>query len=243
MGEFHVPTEHRIVCGCIDGRCGATVKPNSAGGTETLMVADDLTNKQFRGNDESTVSAYRNVVNFLSKAGYPVGGHDDDHAAGDASGCGANDKLSAIYEMMVRKEDYIRELAAAYGIAVDHETHALITKNAANRSSFSTGAQIKSELNEVTAGAYDHLRGAHKEVVAVLNTKFGTSLDRDALNQEFGDDYQAFNIDVWAFEESANVISTSNNSEESRQKVVAMAYYNFATALVLCGPNMRVITL
>ena len=241
--EFHIATPDRIVYGCIDGRPGAAPKPNSAGGTETLMVMDDLVNQQFRGNDGSTLSAYRNVTSFLKKNGHPVGGHDDDHASGDGSGCGANDKLPAIYEMLVRKGEYIRALATEYGINVDTKTHEIIMANAAARTEFSTGASLKAELDSATGGEYDHVYGAHKEVVVVLNTRFGTTLDRAAIADAFGENYQAFNVDVWALAESANVISTTPDSVESHRKEVAGAYYNFATALTLCGPDMRVIVL
>ncbi len=240
-GEFHVTTEYRIVAGCIDGRCGCSLKPTSAGGTESLMVADDLTNKQFQGNDRTTRSAYRNIVNFLQKISKPVGGHDDQNASDIATGCGANDKLPQIYDMIARKGDYIRALAVEYGINVDDVTHEQIVSNSKDRAEFSTGPELKAELDVATNGEYDHLEGSHNEVVIVLNTQFGTTLDRDALKAEFGDDYQAFNVDVWAFDESANSISTIDDSEESRRKIVALAYYNFATALTLCGPNIRII--
>lgn len=242
-GRYHVETDLRIVCGCIDGRCGCTIKPNSAGGTETLMVMDDLTNKQFRSNDNTTVGAYRNILNFLKKQDLPIGGHDDEHAIGDASGCGANDKLADIYEIIARKADYIRSLAVEYGINVDEATHDLIVSNAAARDNFSTGAELKVELDSATNGEYDHLVGDHTEVVAVLNTRFGTSLDRDAVKAEFGDDYKVFNVDVWALDESANVISTTPDSTEARMKMVAGVYYNFGAAIKLAGPRMRVIVL
>jgi len=234
-GELHVGTEHTVVCGCIDGRSPATPKPNSAGGSESLMVADDLTNKQFAGNDGTTLAAYRNVVGFLKKIGQPVGGHDDDHASGDKSGCGANDKLEQIYDMIVRKGEHIRDLAAQYGIVIDDETHELIVSNAAQRAAFSPGAELKAELDWVTEGTYDRLQGSHNEVIVALNTVAGTTLDRDALREAFGDEYQAFNVDVWAFQASANLISTTDDSREAQQKVAALAYYNFATALTLCG--------
>ena len=240
-GGFHVSVEQTIVVGCIDGRCGCSLKPTSAGGTESLMVADDLINKQFRGNDGSTAAAYDNVLAYLAKNKRPIGGHDDAGSNDVTSGCGANDKLPLIYDMIARKGDYIRELATEYGINVDDETHERITVNASARTEFSSGAELRNILNAKTAGEFDHLEGTHKEVVIVLNTVTGTTLDRDAMRREFGDEYQAFNVDVWAFQESANIISTTPDSYEATQKVAAMAYYNFATALTLCGPGIRII--
>lgn len=242
-GEFHVETDLRIVCGCIDGRSGCSIKPNSAGGTETLMVMDDLINKQFRSNDGTTAGAYRNVLNYLKKQKHPIGGHDDEKCSDEASGCGANDKLEDIYAIIARKSDYIRSLATEYGVNVDDETHNRIIENAASRDTFSKGPELRKDLNDATNGNFDHLKGSHKETVLVLNTRFGTTLDREALALEFGNDYQAFNFDVWALDESANVMSTTPDSRESQMKMAAGVYYNLATGIKLCGPDMRVVVL
>lgn len=240
-GEFHVAIEGRIPCRCIDGR-GAALFPNAAGGTESLMVADDLIGKQFGVNDGTTRGAYANLLQFMKKLDYDVGGHDADHKAEHGSGCGANDELETIYGVIVSKGDIIRQLAAQIGVELDDDTHDLIVKNASVRSSFSHGKELLDELKS-TAGAssVDNLTGKHHEVMAIINTRFGTTLDREAVKSEFGNDYQAFNVDVWAFEEAAKIISLS--VAEQQKIIAALAYYNLATALTLCGPNMRVAVL
>jgi hypothetical protein len=77
--------------------------------------------------------------------------------------------------------------------------------------------------------------------VAVINKRQDTTLDRNALAAEFGSDYQAFNVDAWAFEEAARVTSLSD--EEVKQKIAAMTFYNLATTLVLAGSKMRVVVI
>lgn len=242
-GEFHVPVDGTMPTKCIDGRPGARgLAPNTAGGTESLMVADDLTTQRFAGEDGTTQAAYRNILAILRGEGAPVGGHTDDHAHGEASGCGANDKLSLIYDFTVRHADEIRGLADAVGVSVDDETHDLIVSNAAARTSFSAGGELLTELRQAGGEeAIDPLEGGHKEVVAVINLRTGTTLDREALAAEFGNDYQAFNVDAWSFAEATEAISLSE--EETNQKVAAMVYYNLATAGVLCGKGMRTIVL
>jgi hypothetical protein len=240
-GEFHVPVEGAIPCKCIDGRHGAEgLAPNAAGGTETLMVADDLTNKRFSHENGTTLDHYRNIVAVLQGEGYPVGGHTDNHAQGEVSGCGANDRLPLIYDFISRYGDELKSLTESLGVAVSDETHALILENAGGRSEFSAGAELLSAL-EAAAGpeSIDRLVDGHNEVAAVINLRAGTTLDRKALAAEFGPNYQAFNVDAWSFAEAAQAISLSQ--EEVDQKVVAMVYYNLATAGVLCGKNMRVI--
>ncbi len=257
-GEFHRPTTGTIPCLCIDGRnCSnhGELLPNSAGGSETLMVADDLTTKRFVLNENNTTAGqYENMLTFLKDANKPIGGHTTAAlnakraAAGqgetiEGSGCGANDKLPAIYAYMAQNADKLRELARdMFGYEITDADHALIIGNAAARSEFSGGAELLGKLR-ASGGRDDALEGEHNEVMAVVNRRTGTTLDRTAVEAEFGDDYQAFEVDEWSFEEGARVISTTGGEDEVRQKRIAMLYYNLAAAGVLCGPKMRVVIL
>lgn len=240
-GEFHVAVEATIPCKCIDGRPGAIgLASNAAGGSETLMVADDLTSKRFADESSTTLAHYRNVLDVLQSEGYPVGGHNDNHAHGEASGCGANDKLPLIYNFIARRGDELRALTESLGLTVSDDLHEKLVGNAGARTEFSAGAELLSALEEAAGPeSIDNLVDGHNEVAAVINMRSGTTLDREALAREFGSEYQAFNVDAWSFAEAARAISLSQ--EEADEKVVAMVYYNLATAGVLCGKNMHVI--
>jgi hypothetical protein len=242
-GEFHVHTNGTIPSHCIDGRHGGGLGPNGAGGTETLLVADDLTTKRFVGGG-SLVNGFDALVTMLLDAGLEVGVHDDEKNIDDVNktGCGANDRLAEAYTFLIDNPEKIRDLAIGLGVEIDNETYGLIVTNASARKDFPKGKDIYNVVKDKTEGkSVDHLTGSHREVVAVINTKAGTTLDRDLLKNEFGENYQAFNIDVWSFEEAAR--ATSLTPEEVDQKVAAMVVYNLAIAHVLCGPNMRVIVL
>jgi hypothetical protein len=254
-GEYHteIDWDHELkmlLARCVDGRIpegGANpLAPNSAGGTESLFVADDLTTKRFADADGTTVSGYRNLTTALVSNGYVVGGHTDSHAEGEKSGCGANDKLPLIYKYIAERGDVLRDLTEKLGIAVSDDIHELITGNAAARAEFSEGSELFSVLENVAEEEFvDRLHGGHNEVIAAINKRKGTTLDRDALKAEFGEEYEAFNVDAWAFEDAAQVISLSleedEREKEIQQKVVALAYYNLATTLVLAGPKLRVV--
>jgi hypothetical protein len=217
-GEFHVQIQwdetrrSMILVRCVDGRIPITganpLGPNSAGGTESLFVADDLTSKRFESDDGTTASGYRNALTFLVEAGYEVGGHTDDHAEGDASGCGANDKLGIIYAYIAKNSETLRSIAHQFGVSISDEDHHTIVRNATLRNSFSSGRELLTVLTlHADERFIDTLAGSHNEVVTILNTVPGTTLDRDALRREFGEEYEAFNVDVWAFEEAARAIS------------------------------------
>lgn len=232
---------------CVDGRIpedGANpLAPNSAGGTESIFVADDLTTKRYASADGTTLGGYQNVIAALQADGYVIGGHTDEHAAEGKSGCGANDKLDLVYAYIAKNDAVLRTLTESLGIVVTDELHAMITGNADARTDFSTGAELLDALERNAPEEFvDKLHGGHNEVVAVINKRPGTTLDRDALNKEFGEKYQAFNVDAWAFEDAAR--ATSGDSEsEVQAKIIAMCYYNLATTMVLAGPKMRVVVL
>lgn len=247
-GEFHRPVPERmtITVRCVDGRIPESgmgpLGPNSAGGSESIFVADDLTTQRYAGENGTTLEAYTNTLNALLAKGLPIGGHTDSHAANERSGCGANDKLPAIYAYIAENADGMRELAAQIGVDVDVEDHELIVGNAAARQEFSAGADLLAVLREKAKAEYiDQLEGDHREVLTVINLRPGVTLDRDALRAEYGEMYEAFNVDVPALAEAAAL--TSESPEETRQKFLAMVYYNIATAAVLSGPRMRVVVL
>lgn len=246
-GEFHrdITSGITIPVRCVDGRvplAGANpLAPNSAGGTESIFVADDLTTKRFAGEHDSTLEGYGNTIKALRSAGFEVGGHSG-QALKDCSGCGANDKLGLIYKDIAERGSIMRQLAAQLGVDVSDETHQLITSRAAERTTFSSGAELLSVLEANANQDYiDRLAGEHCEVMAVINSRPGTTLDRDALISEFGEQYQAFNVDVWALREAAK--ATSLTPEEEKQKFAAVVYYNIATTTVLSGKAMRIVTL
>lgn len=243
-GEFHYATDILVPCDCIDGRCGTDthLRPKSAGGTLSLAVADDLLYRDYE-DDGTTAGMVANVFRRLQDRGYVVGDHTDDNADGDASGCGANDKLPLIYDIITRKADKIRSLASIFSIDVDDDTHSAIVSGATRRTNFSSGrAVLDTMLMYGKEDNIDTLHGGHEEVVAIINKRNGTTLDRNAVLAQFGAEYEAFNIDAWSFEAGARALYPDADAAIIQRTVGALIYYNLATALVLCGPNMRIVT-
>jgi len=242
-GEHHRAVSGDIICKCIDGRnCEQGLEgPNSAGGTLSMLVADDLTSQRFITTNEPIAVGMERLTKELDDQGQPIGVHTDESANGEKSGCGANDKLPEIYAMMVKKAEHIRELTELIlGMPVPDEIHDMIMARATERVLFSPGSKVASAVTEVAGEeSVETLEGSHKEIVAVINLVDGTTLDRDGLHAVTGGKYQAFNVDAWAFERSARVISESED-DMIDAKVIALTYYNLATALVLCGPDMLV---
>jgi hypothetical protein len=248
-GEFHDTIQwdeslgQMIVAKCIDGRLSKgeprLLLPCSAGGTESLLASDDLTSKRFSSSDHTTFGAYKNLVDFLTKNNYAVGGHSGDHAHAGCIDCGANDKIRAIYQYISDNHSQLRKIVDELGVRVDDLTDELIAHNARNRHVFSDRFKIYAYLKDkADERLIDWLIGDHKEVMAVINLRANTTLNRHRLSLEFDRDYLAFNVDAWAFLQSAQAISV--NAETTHQNLVALYYYNLATMLTVCGDKMRV---
>lgn len=257
-GEFHrsVGLDQILPAKCVDGRPRTDgvqeLAPNSAGGSFSLVVADMLTSQNYRNYGgqiaEDTAEYARNAFQSLKDSGYgeQLGDHCDDHAEGEKCGCGAVDKMQPIVGYIADHADEVRSLAEALGVEVDDETHEVLAARSAELSqldnlAFSPGADAMSELRAAAGDeTVEKLAGSHNEVVVTINTHSGTTLDRAGLREQFGDKYQAFNVDIWALEETAATLSSDET--ETRQQFAAMVYYNIATAAVLGGKSLRIVT-
>lgn len=238
-GEFHKPVADRVLWVCIDGRLGGEMGPCSAAGTFGLAVADDLT-VQCYSKGKTLVLADQAITAKLRGKRVRVGGHCA-HADGDNCGCGAKDKVGKAYGFIAANPDVIRQQVESQGVNVPDEVHELIVNNAKARTEFPSGKELSDGLKAVAGSdAESVLIGVHAEVVAAINGRDGESLDRGAILQEFGELYQAFNVDPWSFMESALAIMA--NEDEAALVTIGLLYYNFAVANILCGPNMRVVS-
>lgn len=253
-GEYQVRIEWDeskgplIIIQCIDGRTFMIIGPSSAGGTMSLAIAEDLTTKRYAHEDGTTAGAMKNLVESMVEEGLPIGGHNGDHATGDACGCGACDKQPDIYRIIAEKSEVLQQLATDMDVMIPSETSEKIANNARQRiedGGLSSGAELSKVLAEnASDDSFETLKGAHKEVLIVVNKKPGTTIDRGAIARNYDGECQVFVVDAWAFEDAARAISPLDAGEaEIQEKVAALVYYNLATALALCGPNMQIITI
>ena len=257
-GRFDVPVVEGffLPCGCIDGRCphegeAFNAVPNAAGGTLSLLVGELLTTES---NIESTAAtsqeALASLIAYLQSVGYgeQIGGHTGPAHGPNAelaSGCGANDALAPILGQIVEKPDVILGVFEKLDIAVDKEgafphmlekAQALLDRDGY----FNAGKEVANTLKTASPeGNCPDLQGGHNEILIRLNMTEGTTLDRRALKDAYGDDYQVFEVDVWALQKAAETLSFT--PEEKDSKFMAMVAYQVGTALQLCGPSMRVV--
>ncbi len=253
--KFDIAVAEGVVlpCGCIDGRCphkdeAFNAVPNAAGGTLTLLVGELLTDgKNVASTAENSEEALASLVEYLKTTQYAdqVGGHTGpQHGNPEASGCGANDKLRGIMSQVAEKSDVIAATLDKLGVPVSDDAFADMVARARdlseNEDYFKPGKDVAETLQaEAPEGNCPALLGDHNELLIRINTVEGTTIDRRAIEAEYGEDFQVFNVDLWAVKNAAEAMSTT--PEEAEDKFAAMVVYQLATALELCGPSMRAV--
>lgn len=254
LGEYYVPAVQNIIGACMDGRPGSTAEavPNGAGGGLLYLVADRLV----RGDSDPIDKANARVLQQIGHTPATVRVHRDDHAHGEQAGCAAADKVGAIFTIIAQRGEQLRSLATKLGLGSDSsdEAHQQIIRHAADESKLvvASGDDLVTMVDaqlaksaEPTGAHTDMLQGSHHEAAVVMNQRAGTTLDRQALAQEFDrapEHRQAFNIDTWAFTPSAEALYPGDPTAQ-QQAATAMLYYNLAAIMALCGPRMTVTVL
>ena len=254
LGEYYVPAVQNIIGACMDGRPGSTAEavPNGAGGGLLYLVTDRLVH----GDSDSIDEANTRVLGQIGQIPATVHVHRDHHAHGEDAGCAAADKVGAIFTIIAQHGEQLRSLATELGLGSDSsdEAHQQIIRHAADESKLvmasgndlvvMVDAQLAKSA-EPTGAHTDMLQGSHHEAAVVMNQRAGTTLNRQALAQEFdraSEHRQAFNIDTWAFAPSAEALYPGDPTAQ-QHATTAMLYYNLAAIMALCGPRMTVTVL
>jgi hypothetical protein len=255
-GEYHVKTEDEPASPfqCVDGRPlseGEQKKrPKMAGGIYSVMTADMLTFQKYKiknGQAAKTTAEYAdNFFGHLNDNGHgeKIGGHCDDSSEGGNCGCGAIDKMGTVLDYLAHNPEKVRKVAAYLGVT-DEEADEIIFRRALELRDddieMSSGQEMLKKLrnNAKEEENVEELTGKHNEKMVVVNSKPDTTLDKAALEKEFGKENQAFNVDVWAFKDAAEMIAS--DEKEAHIMQTAMTYYNIATAHVLAGEDTEFI--
>lgn len=252
LGEYYVLATQDNIGTCMDGRPGSSLVavPNGAGGALLYAIADYLAS-----DDEQT--AHETIARSISSVYQPGSSlrvHRDTHAQGQGAGCAAADKIGLVFDIIAKRSKDVQDLIGKLelgGYVMDEQAHPQIVARAQSGGSLlqASGDQLVTYADDCLAsfepsgGHTDILQGSHCEAAVVMNRRHGTTLNRSALAQDFdaaGEQYQAFNIDVWSFKPSSQALYPEDTSMRQRA-AMAMLYYNVAAIMALCGADMTVV--
>jgi hypothetical protein len=230
-----------IPCSCVDGRCPdrrQKLSPNTAGGTLSLWVAARLI--------DLTEVTFPEFLQCFDDRNLPIGGHTDEHAGAEKSGCGANDKLSEILSFINQNYETVVDVLNL----IEQDTDKKVARRMADKAiKLSSGVKNENPVARLDAmrhagGEISTLVGNHGELVAVINMVAGTTLDRFTLAEEY-DENMTFNVDYWSFAGAAratlDALGQEPTDDQVAQFVTALTLYNIATTFALGSPNLRVV--
>lgn len=233
---------------CVDGREDAEdvpLAPNAAGGSYSMVIGEALIDASaLIANNETSASHGKKMFKSLVVNKYEVGAHIDNHATPEKCGCGACDRQAEIITFLAENIEELSTKAGGLGVQIEESLQAKIKTNANSliaANYVSSGNDMIESVKEVAGdSSVQTLQGSHNEVVLAVNVnQVGKTLNRNAIREKFGNDYQAFNLDFWALKNGIKAISV--NESEANEKLAAAVLYNIATACVLAGPSLRVV--
>lgn len=247
-----------IPCDCMDCRGTANGQmpkgARAAAGSFTMVVADALTTDSYRHPGEKAPAHKARVYTELRKNGQKVGGHVATSVPyPEYAGCGAEDKLDdtagvdrpSILNFMQRKAVPIFNTIRGLGADVSDELESDITSKAATLQAegyAASGKEISQAGIEVAGeDSVVELAGPQNGVLVAILTTPGSRLDQDRIREDFGSDYEVFEVHAWSIANGAKATSTSE--AEAHDKEVAGLAYNLGAGGVIAGPGMRIVVL
>ncbi len=181
---------------------GAQLFGGTGGDAIGLRLAKGFTDGATFGEDVA-------ITSNIFSGDFAPGGHIDNHAEGQKTGCGAIDG-------QVRKNDIINDadkfqtleavltfLYEKAGMELSSDFFDKLKQNAESlhknsTSYFSDKHNAQSKITEISPEGIEKLIGKHNETSLTLNFVEGTTFDRDRYSSDSDGKIQNFNIDVWA---------------------------------------------
>lgn len=252
---LRLPTGVTLPAQCLDGRADTSVErlaPHSSGGTVSLWVTTLLCN----GAREADIRSFDALCSVLRAHGLPCGGHDDAHAAGTHSGCGAADHLSSILALIDEAPQQLTDIVASWGCDVSLIDEAVreCARNLA--ASCPPGSEVIATLRPHAEGFFPCFNEDHAEQAVLVNPVSGTVIDRHAVAHALvasgrlsGMPRQFFAVDTWAFPyasehlHAVGAVVSSPTPEVHARCAAILAAVNAATVMTLCAPGIPVVTL
>lgn len=192
-------------------------------------------------NQETVLGDRQFIAGKLSELDIQYGAHTDNHAKGEACGCGAIDKYPEITANALKYRSNIEAtLQALYGDSYEESISAIESVFATyqaiydDETYFSNAAgQTTMDLIKRDGAVVKELSDQHLEAYVVLNDIEGTTFDQRRFDTKLKDagvdsEPQAFVIDIWRgrmYADAAAQIAAENilgvDVEEARKKAYA----------------------
>jgi len=240
-GEFNVPVEETVPVICVDGRLDVNDTrmnaPSIAGSTLGLAYARVLADNGTLA-DQTEKEIVASTIVALKEKNHTVNVHGDDHSD---CGCGACAHCIGVFEHIVSHIEGLEKASEALGVALPASD--TIVKNADDK--LKAGFLVENRAEIISTGqdagaSYEKLTAGHNELAGVINTVPDTTIDRMAIREAFGDQYDVFVVDVWSFENGLK--EAIGPKEDLSTALQASIVHNLATFSKLSHKSMPIAT-
>jgi len=246
-GEFNVPVDGIVPDVCVDGRTKddgtRKMSPSAAGGTLSTVYARKLADNGLLEED-NCLELTSKTVELFTKSGYGTGVHGDDH--GDC-GCGACMRAPEIFQHIADNSEKIVAALSALGVKISPESQQSIASNAKKTLNsgkfFAVDRASVLKAAQISGADYEGLVGVHNELLIAINTREGTTIDRAMIREVFGEQYDLFVVDVWAFRNAAEKTNITGYEEQTDRVYDAMLMQNVATASILGHKSLSIVAI
>lgn len=186
------------------------------------------------------------MAEALQAHGLVYGAHSDDHASGEACGCGAIDNYAQVTADAINyREQITNTLRLLYGSQFDDNQAAIervfqIDEALGQQGGYYRDASGQQSLRQIlaTGAVVKQLSGGHAEAAIVMNEVAGTTLDQQyftetvtAMGQAATPQaVQVFSVDVWRGQQIAQLVAQvahANKPDIAVETAYLVAYADF----------------
>ncbi|MEZ6330905.1 MAG: hypothetical protein R3B12_02705 [Candidatus Saccharimonadales bacterium] len=246
--------------GCSDGRRAIIAMQLLAGITNQLQTST-VRAKVFGGGAMMTAAGtiglgsvakgpyqqFEDAISLLVQQNQPFGAHDDDHAMGGASGCGAIDNyVTNLHNTQLYASEIRSVLGTLLGDDFNDDVYSTVSENMRKAYSATkdyteySGRLVRDDIAQ-SGVVLKRLSGNHKEDFVVLNYIPGTTLNQAGLAHATQNTVQAFSLDVWRLDDYATLLAQGENQAIKQHALYGMLVYTLATSATLTDGTQRVL--
>jgi hypothetical protein len=237
---------------CMNGQKSEARAKVAGGPLITAYVAAEVTG-WFGDSEDSAEEKLERLAALLEANGVHVGGHVDINAASKEfidpvtnkprTGCGANDRLPEILQVMHDDPETISALTdALLGEQQPVQEGPVPKEEVVARNGKWNPKNVVNLLGNNDGGSVEILVDNHREAAVVANYIEDTTVDRDGVIEDI--DEQVFTVDMWYIDKIARAMTAGNPDgvQQFSELRRAMTGYQVGTYMTLCDGSQLLLT-
>lgn len=218
-------------------------RPKVFGGGATMGVAATVANGE--AGERPMQALFTDVMQNFDELGINYGAHTDQHAEGEASGCGAIDNALVIFHNSVK---YRQEIAATLQVLdPSFETEMIeavldnfgqYNQSLVDRNEQYSGRQVMDQIHE-RQKVIKKLAAGHREMYIILNDIDGRTVNQHAVRDSTREAVQVFAVDLWRVRDIAARMKPEDSAAQQKA-IIGELVYTLATAATLTAGDLPV---